>query len=570
MRRGTIGRHDFLSERQERAFDGGCEGAKPSLLARRSLFHLHSMANRLSYAFAAFISVLVLASAAAEAAPQFKMGFIYSGPFTDFGYNYNQELARIYVSKQLLAAGYNVTTELYENSTYAQADAAVSSLGARNFDLVVFTTNYFNSLLNASRLSLYPNTKFIVQAMPGPSNNSVGLASAAFTYRYVAGAMCGAVTKTNKIGFIAPLPFSFVISQVNAFALAARRINPNVQVDVIFVNSFLDPLLSAKATEYLIKQRNVDCGVSQQDDDTPERVFHNNKVPSAGANGDKRITAGNYVFFSALDDSGTWYWRIVRSILDGSFATNYSRAIFETSLGDGITLSSFSPLMSYETIRIVQDVTNAVSNKSERIFCGPALAAEGYALEGDGCIGFRDVNSMSRFFSYVSNPLNMTLELAQVRLSVRPSSGLGIALFVITSILAAACFLFIFDISYNRDAEIIRTASPFFCVLILVGFVISLMSVYGWADRPTFSICQMRIWLGGVGFAIVFGALVVKNFRIRQIFSNESLEVFAITNKDLLLQGVLPAVVVEIIILAVWYAPPRFSLLLSSFNLFPR
>jgi basic membrane lipoprotein Med (substrate-binding protein (PBP1-ABC) superfamily) len=508
--------------------------------------------HNMSRSFYLLACLCISLACGALAAPQFKAGFIFSGPFTDFGYNYNQELARITVTDKLLDLGYNVTTELYENATYVEADLAISSMTARGFDLVVMTTNYYNDLLNASRLAAFPRTKFVVQAMPGPSNNSVGLASDGYTARFVAGAMCGSVTKSNKIGFVGPFPFSFIINQINAFALGARKVNPKVEVVVVWTFSFLDPLLSAKAAEYLVREHGIDCGAAQQDDDTVQRVFQANKIPSTGANGDTRITAGNYVYFSQLEDTAVWYWRFIQSILNGTFDQDFGRQIRGTVLGDGIQFTSFSPLMPYETVQLVKDYTNAVSNKSERIFCGSLMQQEGYSIGTDGCMSGYDIVFMPKLFSFVANPLNMTLDLALTKLSVKPSSGLGIALFVITSLLVAVCIFFIFDISRYREAEIIRTASPFFCVLILVGFVVGLMSVYGWADTPTFSICQMRIWLGGIGFATVFGALLVKNWRIRQIFANESLEIFAITNKELLLQGVLPALVIEIIILAVW------------------
>lgn len=179
------------------------------------------------------VSVLAGLASAAAPPPQFKVGFIYSGPFTDFGYNYNQELSRIYLSNQLLALGYNMTTELYENATFAQADAALHSMGSRKFDMVVMTTNFYNSLINSSRLAQYPDTKFVIQAMPGVGPNSVGMGSAAYTARYVTGAMCGSLTKTNKIGFIGPFPFSFMINQINAFALGVRKVNPAAQVVVV-------------------------------------------------------------------------------------------------------------------------------------------------------------------------------------------------------------------------------------------------------------------------------------------------------------------------------------------------
>jgi len=63
---------------------------------------------------------------------------------------------------------------------------------------------------------------------------------------------------------------------------------------------------------------------------------------------------------------------------------------------------------------------------------------------------------------------------------------------------------------------------------------------------------MLRPWFGGVGFIIVYSAILVKNYRIWRLYSNARLEILPISNSYLLLRGILPMIIIELIILIVW------------------
>ena len=48
--------------------------------------------------------------------------------------------------------------------------------------------------------------------------------------RFLSGLVAGVMTRTGKLGYIAPFPVSDVLSGINAFTLGARMIRPDVQV----------------------------------------------------------------------------------------------------------------------------------------------------------------------------------------------------------------------------------------------------------------------------------------------------------------------------------------------------
>eukprot|EP01098_Paradermamoeba_levis_P012045 TRINITY_DN5207_c0_g1_i1.p1 TRINITY_DN5207_c0_g1~~TRINITY_DN5207_c0_g1_i1.p1 ORF type:complete len:205 (-),score=40.51 TRINITY_DN5207_c0_g1_i1:299-913(-) len=75
-----------------------------------------------------------------------------------------------------------------------------------------------------------------------------------------------------------------------------------------------------------------------------------------------------------------------------------------------------------------------------------------------------------------------------------------------------------------------------------------------------------RVWLGGLGFTLMFSAILAKNFRVWKIFASlESLKAVDMPN-SFLAKFVVVACLVELVVLLVWqlYAPLTDSLSQSS------
>lgn len=59
--------------------------------------------------------------------------------------------------------------------------------------------------------------------------------------RYVTGIVAGKETKSNVIGYVAAFPIPEVIRGINAFTLGAQSVNPDVQVKVLWTNTWYNP-----------------------------------------------------------------------------------------------------------------------------------------------------------------------------------------------------------------------------------------------------------------------------------------------------------------------------------------
>lgn len=76
-----------------------------------------------------------------------------------------------------------------------------------------------------------------------------------FEGSYLAGILAGLHTKTNIIGYIAPLPDSEVIQAINAFTLGVQRVNKNAQVLLNWTGSWNNPTNEEQAVQNLKAER---------------------------------------------------------------------------------------------------------------------------------------------------------------------------------------------------------------------------------------------------------------------------------------------------------------------------
>lgn len=121
-------------------------------------------------------------------------------------------------------------------------------------------------------------------------------------------------------------------------------------------------------------------------------------------------------------------------------------------------------------------------------------------------------------------------------------SSVEIAGTVIVAIGFAISIGWLIFLIYHWNHDVIRAASPLFCVTIIVGSMIVYGSVFTWMPNlVNSSICATRTWLLPIGFMIMFGALLAKTYRIHVLHNTKTLEVIRVTNLEV-------AVVVLIIV----------------------
>lgn len=71
---------------------------------------------------------------------------------------------------------------------------------------------------------------------------------------YLMGMAAAAVTKSKKIGCVGAFAIPELITSINAFMLGAKSVDPEIEMSVVWVNSWFDPASEQEAAKALISQ----------------------------------------------------------------------------------------------------------------------------------------------------------------------------------------------------------------------------------------------------------------------------------------------------------------------------
>lgn len=187
----------------------------------------------------------------ARAADPLKVAFIYVGPIGDLGYSYEHEQSRLALQKAL---GDQVATHYVENVPEGPDCERVLRDLASSGNKLIFSTSFgfMNPAVKVARQ--FPDVKFEQATGYKTASNLAEYNIRWYEARAVCGTIAGHLSKSGICGYVVPFPIPEVIMGVNAFTIAARKINPAFKVRMITTSSWFDPGREADAAKSLIDQ----------------------------------------------------------------------------------------------------------------------------------------------------------------------------------------------------------------------------------------------------------------------------------------------------------------------------
>jgi simple sugar transport system substrate-binding protein len=169
----------------------------------------------------------------------------------------------------------------------------------------------------------YPDKKFMhCSGFKQTPNVGTYFADLYQTY-YLNGLMAGALTKTDKIGYVAAFPIPELIRHIDAFALGIKATNPKAKVHVKWIYAWYGPDKAREAAEALIAEG---CDTLAFTEDTPAVIEVGQEHTEKG----KQIyTFSHYspmqpygkdsVVSGQLVDWGVMYVKILSDIYNGTW-----------------------------------------------------------------------------------------------------------------------------------------------------------------------------------------------------------------------------------------------------------
>jgi simple sugar transport system substrate-binding protein len=307
---------------------------------------------------------LSLGGPAAFAADPLKVGFVYVGPIGDFGWTHGHDVARRAIEAEF---GDQVKTSYVENVAEGpDADRVIRQLATSGHKLI-FTTSFgfMNPTVRVAKQ--FPDVKFEHATGIQTAENLAIYNARFYEGRAVIGTIAGHVTKTGKFGYIASFPIPEVVMGINAFILAARKVRPDAEIKVVWVNSWYDPGKEADATKALIDQG---CDVITQHTDSPA------PIQTAGSRGvwcfgqasDMSSFAPEHHATAILDVWAPYYIERVKAVLDGTWQTSDVWYGFKEGM---VEMAPYNPKLPAEVVEAAEAVRKGIIDGSLHPFAGP-------------------------------------------------------------------------------------------------------------------------------------------------------------------------------------------------------
>jgi len=331
---------------------------------------------------AAVAGLLALTAGGAVAAEgPLKIGFVYVSPIGDAGWTYQHELGRQKLQAEL---GDKVETKYVENVPEGAESVRVIRELAADGHKLIFTTSfgYMNPTIRVAKQ--FPDVVFEHNTGYKRAKNVGTYVARFYEGRYLTGLVAGGMTKSNTVGYVAAFPIPEVVRGINAFTMGLRRVNPEAQVKVIWVNSWFDPGKEREAADVLIAQ-GADVVTHHTDSTAPTLAAEEKGVYAIGYHSDMSKYGPNAHLTASTHDWGDYYVATAKAVLDGTWT---SRAVW-SGIKEGMV--KLAPLGK----AVPQDLADLVAKSRDAIAAGTLHPFQGPVRDQDGTVRVAEGSSLS-------------------------------------------------------------------------------------------------------------------------------------------------------------------------------
>jgi simple sugar transport system substrate-binding protein len=322
-----------------------------------------------SAALAAGAPLLPL-SAFAQSGGPIRVGYVYVSPIGDAGWTFQHDLGRREMEKAL---GAKVQTRFIESvSEGADAERVIRELAQSGHNVIFGTSfGYMNPMERVAKQ--FPKVAF-VHATGYKQGPNLGIYNARFYEgRYLTGLVAGRMTQSNVLGYVAAFPIPEVLQGINAFTLAARSVNPKIEVRVIWVNSWYDPGKERDAANTLIAQ-GADVVTHHTDSTAVVQAAQERGRYAIGYHSDMSKYGAKAHLTAATHHWGEYYIRTINEAIAGTWKPG--------SLWGGIKegmvgLAPLNPAVPADVREQVARVEAQIKAGSFHPFSGPIVDQDG-------------------------------------------------------------------------------------------------------------------------------------------------------------------------------------------------
>lgn len=268
---------------------------------------------------------------------------------------------------------------------------------------IIFSDSYGHQSYMQDAAGEYPDTTFVSctgdTAAPSGLANFKNMFPYTYESRYVSGVVAGMKLKELQdagsvtepyIGYVGAYPYAEVVCGYTAFFLGIQSVVPEAYMDVIYTNSWYDPIAEAEAANALISKGCVIIGQHADSTGAPSTIQavqdSGKEVYSIGYNIDMLAVAPTAALTSAQNNWSALYTPVIKAALAGQDIP------VDTAVGyadGGVMISPLGESCADGTEEKVAETWAAIKDGSLKVFNTATFTCEptdngSYVVDGDG------------------------------------------------------------------------------------------------------------------------------------------------------------------------------------------
>lgn len=300
--------------------------------------------------------------------PKYHIAFIHDKSGETSGWTYGHELGRLHLEQQFPN---RIVTSVYENVNPNNLSSAVEAIESAIGDgnEIIFTTT--PKLLKASLKAAidHPDVKILNCSLNTSHPYIRAYYGRMYEAKFLVGAIAGAMSEIDHIGYIADYPIYGMTANINAFALGAKMVNPRAKI-------YLEWSTVKDRDIHENLKNNGACFISDRDMIVPQNASRQFGLYHEDAGADKPSNMATPVWHW-----GKFYELIFRSIMSGSWKNDEPDGTKALNYWWGMSAGVIDVILSKNlpegTKRLVQLLKNDICSGEFNPFSGLLCDQEG-------------------------------------------------------------------------------------------------------------------------------------------------------------------------------------------------
>lgn len=338
---------------------------------------MRSLLHRLTRTAATLAAVGTVSLGAAQAEP-LEIGLLTPSPLADVGWSKALADGLQTVKDKY---GDDVKINIVENIQEGpDADRIMNKMvGDGNKVLVLGSFGYMNAGLKLAKRN--PDLTFLHASGYKVADNFSPFTAKYFEGAYLMGMAAAELTKTKKLGVVSAFAIPELISTINGFALGARSVDPEITVDVVWINSWFDPAKAQDSAKALVAQGADVLFSNAQDTPSVVTVGEESGAYVFNLNSSMKEYAPTKYLGVVRTDWGPFFMESVEAHMAGNFK---GRNAWLGMAEDTVVVEDWNSDISADMMAKITAMHDAIASGEKHVYDGPIFNQAGEQVIGAG------------------------------------------------------------------------------------------------------------------------------------------------------------------------------------------